>query len=129
MNNITLSDGEWKLMSALWDKSPCSLSCLVKHFEGDTDWSKSTIFIMLKRLMEKGAVSLDTSDKVQLYSPTIDRNDATVKETKSFLSKLYGGSVGMMVSSLAGQRSLSEKDVEELRRILDEVENTFKKED
>ncbi len=129
MNNITLSDGEWKLMNALWDNSPCSLSFLVKHFEGNTDWSKSTIFIMLKRLMEKEAVSIDTSGKVQLYSPMIDRDDATVKETKSFLSKLYGGSIGMMVSSLAGQRSLSEKDIEELRRVLDEVEDSINKED
>lgn len=129
MNNITLSDGEWKLMNALWDNSPCSLSFLVKYFENDTDWSKSTIFIMLKRLMEKEAVSIDTSGKVQLYSPIIDRNDATVKETKSFLSKLYGGSIGMMVSSLAGQRSLSEKDIVELRRVLDEVEDSINKED
>lgn len=129
MNNITLSDGEWKLMNALWDNSPCSLSFLVKHFEGDTDWSKSTIFIMLKRLMEKGAVSIDTSGKVQLYSPEIDREDATVKETKSFLSRIYGGSVGLMLSSLAGQRSLSERDIEELRKVLDEVESNISKED
>ncbi len=129
MNNITLSDGEWKLMNAIWDNHPCGLSFLVKHFEGDTDWSKSTVFIMLKRLMEKGAIEVDTSGKIQLYSPLINREDATVKEAKSFLSRIYGGSIGMMVSSLAGQRSLSDKDIHELRRVLDEVEKNIKSED
>ena len=123
MENITLSDGEWKLMNKLWEDAPCSLAQLVKSFENDTGWSKSTIFVMLKRLIAKGAVKMDTSEKIQLYIPLIKKDETTTKETRSFLNRIYGGSIGLMVSSLAGQSSLSDKEIAELRSILDDMEN------
>ena len=49
---ISLSDGEWKLMNLLWEKSPRTIAELVKALAGDTGWSKSTIFIMLGRMAE-----------------------------------------------------------------------------
>ena len=122
MENIIISDGEWKVMNVLWDNSPCSLATIVKELENDTGWSKATVFVMLKRLIAKNAVSVDTSGKVQLYSPLINKNEATITETQSFLKKVYGGSIGMMISSMSGQNTLSNEEIAELRKILDEAE-------
>ncbi|MBR1742344.1 MAG: BlaI/MecI/CopY family transcriptional regulator [Lachnospiraceae bacterium] len=114
MGEIHLSNGEWKLMSFLWESSPLTIKEMVKLCEGDTDWNKNTIFIMLKRLKEKGAVSIDTSGKSQLYSACIDKDSVVMEETKNFLKKVYDGSVGMMVASMAGQKALSREDIDEL---------------
>ncbi len=122
MDNIVISDGEWKLMAVLWEKAPCSLAELVKYLESDTGWSKSTVFVMLKRLMTKDAVDVDTSGKIQLYFPLIKKEDAAIKETKSFLERVYGGSIGLMISSMSGQQSLSNEEISELRKILDKAE-------
>lgn len=122
MENIIISDGEWKVMNVLWDNSPRSLATIVKELENDTGWSKATVFVMLKRLIAKNAVSVDTSGKVQLYSPLINKNEATITETRSFLKKVYGGSIGMMISSMSGQNTLSNEEIAELRKILDEAE-------
>lgn len=122
MENIIISDGEWKVMNVLWDNSPRSLVTIVKELENDTGWSKATVFVMLKRLIAKNAVSVDTSGKVQLYSPLINKNEATITETQSFLKKVYGGSIGMMISSMSGQNTLSNEEIAELRKILDEAE-------
>ena len=35
---ISLSDGEWKLMNLLWEKSPRTIAELVKALAGDTGW-------------------------------------------------------------------------------------------
>ena len=43
-------------------------------------------------------------------------------ETEAFLSKVYGGSVGMMVSNLVDRGTLSEQDIQELKDILDAAE-------
>ena len=59
MNGISLSDGEWKLMNLLWDEHPQALGRLVEAMKPDTGWTKSTVNVMLKRLAEKGAVSVD----------------------------------------------------------------------
>ena len=121
-----LSDGEWKLMKLLWQKSPRTIGELVSQLEHDTGWSKTTIFVMLKRLISKGAVRVDNSGRIQQYYPLIERGDAAHSETDSFLTRVYDGSVGMLVSSLAGRKALSQKEIDELRRILDEAEEKGK---
>ena len=122
MAQIRLSDGEWTLMKTLWARQPRTLAELVSALDKDTGWSRATIFMMLKRLIAKGTVTMDSSGKFQKYSAAITYADVEPEETESFLSKVYGGSVGMMVSNLVDRGALSERDIQELRAILDAAE-------
>ena len=122
MEHIRLSDGEWKLMKTLWARQPQTIAELVAALAAETGWTKATIFMMLKRLIAKGAVTMDDSGKFQEYSAAITYADVEPEETESFLTKVYGGSVGMMVSSLVGRGALSEQEIRELKAILDAAE-------
>ena len=122
MEHIRLSDGEWKLMKTLWARQPQTIAELVAALAAETGWTKATIFMMLKRLIAKGAVTMDDSGKFQEYSAAITYADVEPEETESFLSKVYGGSVGMMVSSLVGRGALSEQEIRALKAILDAAE-------
>ena len=122
MEHIRLSDGEWKLMKTLWTRQPQTIAELVAALAAETGWTKATIFMMLKRLIAKGAVTMDDSGKFQEYSAAITYADVEPEETESFLSKVYGGSVGMMVSSLVGRGALSEQEIRDLKAILDAAE-------
>ena len=122
MEHIHLSDGEWKLMKVLWAQQPRTLAQLVSALETDTGWSKATVFMMLKRLMTRGLVTMDDSGKFQQYSAAVTYADVEPEETESFLSKVYGGSIGLMVSNLVGRGALSEQEIRELKAILDAAE-------
>ena len=122
MADLHLSDGEWKLMKVLWQQSPRTLGALVAALAPKTGWSKATIFMMLKRLIAKGAVTLDESGKYQQYSAAVAYAEVEPEETASFLTKVYGGSVGLMVSNLVGRGALSEQEIRELKAILDAAE-------
>lgn len=122
MADLHLSDGEWKLMKVLWQQSPRTLGALVAALAPTTGWSKATVFMMLKRLIAKGAVTLDESGKYQQYSAAVSYAEVEPEETASFLTKVYGGSVGLMISNLAGRGALSEQEIRELKAILDAAE-------
>ena len=122
MEHLRLSDGEWKLMKTLWQRQPRTLAELVAALDAETGWSRATIFMMLKRLIAKGAVTMDDSGRLQQYSAAITYSDVEPEETEAFLSKVYGGSVGMMVSNLVDRGTLSEQDIQELNAILDAAE-------
>lgn len=122
MADLHLSDGEWKLMKVLWQQSPRTLGALVAALAPTTGWSKATVFMMLKRLIAKDAVSLDGSGKYQQYSAAVAYAEVEPEETASFLTKVYGGSVGLMVSNLVGRGALSEQEIRELKAILDAAE-------
>ena len=122
MEHIRLSDGEWKLMKTLWARQPQTIAELVAALAAETGWTKATIFMMLKRLIAKGAVTMDDSGKFQKYSAAISYADVEPEETESFLSKVYGGSLGLMVSNLVERGALSEQEIQELKAILDAAE-------
>ncbi len=126
MEHITLSDGEWKIMKLLWDSAPASLREITNALEDETGWSRPTIHVMLKRLMAKGAIGLDDSGKLQKYYPIIKHQDVAPEETKSFLNRVYNGSVGMLFTALTQKNRLSAKEIAELRQILDDAEKMGK---
>lgn len=117
-----LSDGEWKLMKLLWQKSPRTVANLVDELKSDTAWTKGTVFMMLTRMSEKNIVHFDDSGRCKLYYPSVKKEDAVLYETDTFLNKVYDGSVGLMVASMAGQNKLSKDDIAELYAILEKAE-------
>ena len=113
-------------MNLLWADAPRRVPELTEALAKDTGWSRATVNMMLQRLEDKGAVRMETFGRNKAYWPVLSQSDARQKETKRFLDRLYGGSLGMMVSSLAGQQALSEEDIRALRAILDEAEQQEK---
>ena len=121
MKQISLSDNEWKLMGRLWERSPRTITELTADLREETGWSKNTIITMLSRLEAKGAVRHEEGGRAKQYFPAVDREDAAMAETESFLSRVYGGSLGLMVSNLVESRQLTEADIAELSAILEKA--------
>lgn len=123
---ISLSDGEWKLMNLLWEDSPRTVAQLVRAMAHDTGWTKATIFIMLGRMAEKGAVIVREGARAKQYYAAVPRDEIAAGETEHFLQKVYRGSLQLMLSSMAGQKALSRSDIEELYEILRRAEQEAK---
>lgn len=118
---INLSDSEWKLMNKLWTCSPMTITELTAALRPDPGWGKNTIITMLSRLELKGAVRHEEGGRAKQYYPSVTREDAARVETESFLSKVYGGSLGLMMSAMVESRQLSEQDIAELSAILEKA--------
>ena len=118
---INLSDSEWKLMNCLWNQSPSTITELTAAMRADTGWSKNTIITMLARLEAKGAVRHEEGARAKRYFPAMERRDAAQAETESFLGKVYGGSLGLMMSAMVESRQLTVADIAELSAILEQA--------
>lgn len=119
--HISLSAGEWQIMECLWEQSPRTLMEMVHALSPTTGWSKSTIVTMVGRLEAKGAVSYTEGRKARLYSPTILREQAALRETESLLRRVYRGNLGMLVNTLADGQGLTREDIDELSAILEKA--------
>ena len=120
-----LSDGEWKLMNKLWEKEPRTITQLTAALQEETGWSKHTVITMLSRLEAKGAVYHDETTQAKRYYPKLEREDAARSETRSFLDKVYGGRLGLMMSARVDSRALSQEDIDELTAILENAKEGF----
>lgn len=122
MDTIRLSDSEWILMNALWDHAPCTITQLVDWLRESTNWSKHTVISMLSRLEAKGAVRHEEGKRAKQFYPAIDRAATQRKESRHFLSRLYGGSLKLMINTLVDDAGLSEQELAALDALLDKAE-------
>lgn len=123
---IYLSDGEWKLMNRLWERSPATITELTKALREETGWSKHTVITMLSRLEAKGAVHYEEGQKAKQFFADLSHEDAARAETESFLDKVFSGSLGLAVNAIVESRALTEKDIAELSAILEKAKRGTK---
>ncbi len=127
MKKLSLSDGEWKIMNLLWARAPRTVPELVDELREDTGWSRATVNMMLRRLEEHGAVRYEEGARAREFYPLLQRGDTVLRETRSFLSRVYGGSLGSLVASMAGQQALTKQEIDELYEILRRAEEEAEK--
>ena len=116
-----LTGGEWNVLSCLWEKSPQSVMELVAELKQRVGWAKSTTITTLRRMEEKGLVRVEQGARGKLYAPAVERERAAIAETRSFLDRVYQGSVGLMMSAMARRQELTAEEIAQLRAILDEA--------
>ena len=122
MGGAKLTASEWSVLSCLWEDSPRTVMQLVAELGGRVGWAKSTTITTLRRMEEKELVRVEHTGKGKLYFPAVERERAVTAETRSFLDRVYQGSVGLMMSAMARRQELSAGEVAELRAILDQIE-------
>lgn len=123
MSGSNLTTAEWSVMECLWESAPMTGREITDLLEKRMGWNRSTTLTLLRRLEAKGAVK-STSDGggKKLFEPTIQRDDAAGQETEDFLSRVYNGSLSLMVSSMTKKQALSKQEVDELYALLRELE-------
>ena len=122
MHNENLTPNEWYVMECLWEKGCCTGREAVEYLQSTAGWSRSTTLTMLRRMTEKGLILCREENGLLVYTPLLDRDAATHRETSSFLSRVYHGSISMMVSAMTQKERLTQKEIDELYAILKEAE-------
>lgn len=118
--NCRISDAEWMVMKVIWQESPLTASSVIERLKPDTNWSPKTVLTLIARLVKKGALNVDKEAGLNQYYPLILQEECMREETNSFLQKVYGGSLHMLIANFVKNESLSKNEIQELRKLLDE---------
>jgi BlaI family penicillinase repressor len=116
--DIRISDAEWLIMKVIWNNSPSTASSVIKHLEQETDWSPKTVQTLIGRLAKKGALGVKKDTSLNEYYPLVSKEDCMREETKTFLQKVYDGSLKVLIANFVNNETLSSKEIEELKSIL-----------
>jgi BlaI family penicillinase repressor len=115
-----ISNAEWEVMKVLWGRSPATAEDVVRALSAKTDWKPKTIMTLITRLVKKGVLSYEKKGRAYEYFPTIDEEQCIRDESRSFIQRVYDGAMKPMLVNFLKEARLSKKDIEELKRILDE---------
>ena len=118
-----LPDAELEIMKVIWhSKTPISTSEVKKIIDEETDneWTQQTLQTLLNRLIAKGYLEKDKRGKEYIYTPIAKEKDYVEYESEQFLKKMHGNSVVGLMKALFDSRKISEDDIKELEKILEE---------
>ena len=115
-----ISNSELLVLQQLWLWSPLTSNELVEALEQSHDMHEKTVKTLLNRLVKKNALSFEKQGRTYHYSPLIDEQEYTLKESVSFVDRLFAGKLTPLVAGFAEKNKLSAEDVAELQSLLDD---------
>jgi len=116
-SEVKISDSEWFILQAIWDKSPITIRDIIKALK-HTPWARTTIQAMVSRLVTKKIISTSASGYAFLYSPLISKEEAVKMYTKSFIDRVYNGNASVLVATIASGDYLTSQEKKVVKKLL-----------
>jgi len=120
---MAISEAESVVMDVLWREHPLSAEEVVAALAKTTDWQEPTVKTLLNRLLKKRAIAAERDGRRYLYRPLLKREDYVHAQSKGLLDRLFDGRVAPLVAHFSERRKLSRKDIEELKRLIAEIDH------
>ena len=103
-----LPDSEMKLMELIWDSEPVRSGDLVSLSLEKHGWKKSTVYTILKKLVNKG------------FAVNEDSVITSTRPREEEIERSYGGSLPMFLTAFLSREKLTKKEAEELKKLIDD---------
>lgn len=118
----SITDAELVVLQQLWTESPLSAQEIIERLNMHGSAHHKTIKTLINRLLNKGALRYKEENRKYLYVPVVKKADFYRIKTESFLNKFFDGELSPLVSFFSSQKKLSEKQIEELKQLVDRLE-------
>ena len=119
-NPPAISDAEWDVMQVAWAAAPQPVTAneVVEKLAGRKGWNPKTVRTLLNRLMNKGALAVEAQGKRYLYRPAVTREECVRQESRSFVSRVFGGAAGAMLVHFVNETPLTAEEIAQLKKVL-----------
>ena len=114
--------GELEILQVLWEFGPHSVREIQRILNEAKPTGYTTVLKLLQIMTEKGLVNRDEKKRPQIYRARYAREHTQRQLLHDLVQRAFGGSVkGLVLQALASQKS-SERELEEIERLLDRLE-------
>lgn len=118
--DIKLFDSELKIMGVLWKEGDATAKHISDVLKEETGWNMNTTYTLIKRCIRKGAI--ERREPNFMCHALIPKEAVQEAETNELIDKIFDGSADKLFASLLGRKKLTAKQIEDLRRIVGELE-------
>jgi BlaI family penicillinase repressor len=123
MNEQKLTETEMTLMEILWKKERVFMKDILEDYH-DPKPASTTIATLLKRMQNKDLVGYKLYGNSREYFPKVKKEDYFQGEMTSMIDRFFNSSVSQFASFFTSNSKLSQKQLKELRDIIDkEIES------
>lgn len=114
-----ISEAEWQVMQELWASPNLTADELIERLEGKVTWNGATIRTLINRLLKKEALTYQAEGRKYRYKPAFTQDRYVKQERRSFVQRIYGGTVTPMLAAFIEEAQFSPEEIKELKQMLD----------
>lgn len=116
------TETELQILRALWEQGPSPVRVIHEAISRNKETNYSTTVKMLSVMLNKGLVKRDESVRPHIWR-TVKKQETTQKGMlRDLMDRVYGGSSGRMVIQALSSKKASPEELEEIRRLLDQLQ-------
>lgn len=118
-----LGETEMEVLNHVWELGEATVKDVRKRILKDRDVAYTTIMTVMKNLSEKGYLKYRKEGVTYVYSPARKPESVRSNLIKNLITKVFKGSPKELVQTLVNSEDLSEKDLIEIRSMIDQMED------
>jgi predicted transcriptional regulator len=123
MSMPPLGDQELTLLRFITEHAPITVREAAERYGQDNGLARTTVLTMMERLRDKGYLTRSKVRGTNQYSPRLTRSELMSGVVRSFVEKTLGGNLSPFVAYLADGASVSPQELEDLKRLVEELES------
>jgi predicted transcriptional regulator len=122
----SIGQAELEVLRYIADQPSVTVGEAAEHFAGARGYARTTVQAMMERLREKGFLQRRKLRGVYHYSPRVPQEDLLRRLVREFVAHTLGGSLTPFVAYLSQEAHLRDEELEELKRLVEELETQRK---
>jgi predicted transcriptional regulator len=115
-----LTEAELDIMHALWRAGRGTVRDVMAELPPERELAYTTVATMLRILEQKGFARSTSEGRRLVYAPAVEREPYERRGVRHLVDRLFGGDPRSLVRALVDGRPLSDAELADLRRIVDE---------
>ena len=114
MEEYKLGAVESRFADIIWQHEPLHSRELVALCQQQLNWKKPTTYTVLRKLCERGIFQ----NVAGMVSSILSRQEFYARQSEQFVEDAFGGSLPAFLAAFTTRKSLSPKEVEEIRNMI-----------
>lgn len=115
------------VIEQVWELGEASVHEVRKKLSRTKKLAYTTILTAMQKLEKTGWLEHRSEGKTYVYFPTRTREEAGAKSVRKFIERMFDGNSLLMFQHFMRQSKLSDKELVELRKMIDEKRKGSKK--
>ena len=116
--SATLTEAELRLMDVLWEKGPSTIQQVLEALPGKPALAYNSVLTTMRILEKKGYVKHLKDGRAHIYTPVIERQEATRSEISHLVHRFFKNSRDLLLLNILEDSSIDEEELNRLREIL-----------
>lgn len=116
MADYRLGEIEMRFAELIWQNEPVASGELVKLAQKELSWKKSTTYTILRRLCEREIFQ----NKDSIVTSLLSKEEFLAGQSEKFVEETFSGSLPQFLAAFSMRKKLSDKEIEEIQRFIDE---------